>query len=487
MGGYTIEREIGSGGMSAVYLAHRQDRRVAIKVLTEANALARFQREAIQQFKHPHIIRVYRWGQERGYHYIVMDYAPYGSLNSHLEEAVKQGQHLGLVLSLDIALQIARGLEYAHQHKVIHRDIKPNNILLDQHNGVVRAIIIDFGVARIEDGQTLTKHGALVGTPEYMSPEQARGNQVDTRSDIYSLGLVLYYMLSGRPPVKADTPFAALHQQVYETPSPIPHIPTSVQKVIFKAIEKKPAKRYQSMSQFIQNLETVKTKITRSKSGSTPILQKSPLPSQLSIYWIGGILAAIVLFIMMLSFVGGSSSSATATPISSTDNAGSVIVIANTSTPTKQPTATPRPRPTTRIPPSPLPTHRPTPIPTPEPAAAPKLLYPEDDTAWTNVDTPETLQWSWERPLADDEIFVVIVYYQGSGGRYPAQDCVLETNFPIKKFKWLIDPANAMATTTQFEWTVQVKRKISDDCEEVAKDGIVISQAEELRRFEWVP
>lgn len=489
LGGYTVEREIGRGGMSIVYLAHdRQGRAAALKVLLDAQDLARFQREAVQQLDHPHIVRVRRWGEERGYHYLVMDYVSYGSLHTHLQKAAANGQHLGLKLSLEIAGQVARGLAYAHRQGVVHRDIKPSNILLERREGRIQAKIIDFGVARLADGQALTKFGAVVGTPDYMSPEQAKGYPADERSDIYSLGLVLYHMLAGRPPVLADSPVAMLHQQVYETPPGLPHVPEPVQKVVFKAIAKNPRRRYQRMDDLIQALERVKAAQAHPKPvAHNTFARVTYLATSRTTYLLAGGLTGLFLVSLALGLSGGApaaiSGPSTAEP--SPAPTGLVPTAAGTLVPTntRPVRSSPTPRPTVATPP-----RRPaSPTPAASNIAGPELLYPAPDAAWTNLETPEKLVWRWERELAAGEIFVVTVYYRRGDSQYPAEACVATPEFYIRQFKWLIDPVDPAATSTVFEWTVRVMQAAGDDCRQTLEQGRVISQAPERRRFEWVP
>ena len=222
LGTCTLEKLVGQGGMGAVYLARqsRPSRYVAVKVLLPRISmsaavyqafLARFQREAdlIARLEHVNIMPIYEYGEQDGVTYLVMPYLPGGNLRDVLAE---HGA-LSLQETLSYIEQAASALDYAHAHGVIHRDIKPSNFLLHPDG---RLILADFGIARMMNdgsstiGATLTSTGMLLGTPEYMAPEMARGEPIDARTDIYELGIVLFQMLSGHVPFKGNTPLAVV-------------------------------------------------------------------------------------------------------------------------------------------------------------------------------------------------------------------------------------------------------------------------------------
>lgn len=260
---YRIESEIGRGGMSVVYRARdeRLDRPVAVKVLppelTHDPAIrTRFTREAQMsaQLSHAHIVPIYDVGERDGLAYFVMAIVGGGNLANLLTREPRQ--------SVDetrrLLAEIADALAYAHQRGVIHRDIKPDNILLDENNG--RAIVTDFGIARaIEASNRLTVTGIAVGTPAYMSPEQALGDkEVDGRSDLYSLGVLAYQMLTGRLPFSAGNSMALLLKHVQEPPRPIAElrgdVPKSLRDAIERALMKSPEDRWPSASAFREAL-----------------------------------------------------------------------------------------------------------------------------------------------------------------------------------------------------------------------------------------
>ena len=221
LGPYHIIRLIGTGGFAWVYEAVHESlgRRVALKVLLPSHGenpevVSRFLREALiaANLEHPNVVQVYDVGQQDGCYYIAMAYVDGGALSS----LMRQRKGLDEQRILEIASQVASALDYAHAQGVVHRDAKPSNILLDRSG---KAYLTDFGIARAAWSTRLTRTGASVGTPEYMSPEQAAGKGVDARSGRYSLGVVLYEMVCGRPPFQGENPLSVLHKIVYE---PVP-------------------------------------------------------------------------------------------------------------------------------------------------------------------------------------------------------------------------------------------------------------------------
>jgi serine/threonine protein kinase len=250
LGQYRIVEPLGRGGMATVFKALQPSlgRHVAVKVLPpyyahEPGFAQRFTREAraVAQLEHPHILPVYDFGQQGDYSYIVLKYVPAGTLKDRIDAGP-----LALAQATDIVCQIAEALDYAHQRGIIHRDVKPSNVLMDQGRW---CLLTDFGLARMVEGSTqLTASGVGVGTPDYMAPEQGQGRTVDRRADIYSLGVVLFEMLTGQVPYNAETPMAVVLKHITD-PLPMPRsldptIPESVEGVILKALAKEPDDRY---------------------------------------------------------------------------------------------------------------------------------------------------------------------------------------------------------------------------------------------------
>jgi len=226
--GYTIEKELGQGGMARVYLAMEEklERKVALKVLLpgltdDAKLIERFIKEAKTSAKlnHPNIIHIYDVGKEKGNIYMAMEYIEGGSLKERIEQGNLGIEEIERIVSL-----IAEALEYSHNKGVIHRDIKPDNILFHPDG---RPVVVDFGIAKAVDSNTkLTKTGMSIGTPHYMSPEQGRGEKIDRRSDIYSLGVVLFEMITGKQPYDAENTVGVVIKHIQE---PIPKLAKSIQ------------------------------------------------------------------------------------------------------------------------------------------------------------------------------------------------------------------------------------------------------------------
>lgn len=261
---YEMTSHIARGGMADVYDGRDTElnRRVAIKVLhsqfsADEAFVKRFRREAqaAANLSHPNIVGIYDWGQSEGTYFIVMEIVEGRSLRDILRAE-------GALLprrATEIAAEVAAALSVAHQAGLVHRDVKPGNVLLAR-DGTVK--VTDFGIARAwDDSQELTRTGAVIGTATYFSPEQAQGAAADARSDIYALGVVLYEMLTGRPPFTGDSPMSVAFQHVStEAPPPAslnPDVPQSLNDVVMKALRKDPTARYQSAAEMRQDLISV--------------------------------------------------------------------------------------------------------------------------------------------------------------------------------------------------------------------------------------
>lgn len=253
--------QVGAGGMAAVYKAYQttMDRHVAVKVLPRSMAAdpqftARFENEArlLARLQHPHILAVFDFGQVEGYAYFVMPLVETGTLAQRLH-----GRPLPLELVRTFVSQIGGALDYAHSRALVHRDIKPSNVLVDESENY---LLTDFGIAKLMDGSSnLTATGTLIGTPAYMSPEQGQGRNLDRRSDIYSLGVMIYELATGRVPFKSDTPIGVIFKHVSEPLPPAealnPSLPPDLVAAINRALAKQPEDRFQTAGELVDAVE----------------------------------------------------------------------------------------------------------------------------------------------------------------------------------------------------------------------------------------
>ncbi len=265
LGKYRVLEPLGQGGMAQVYRAYHAslDRYVAIKVLRsdlmeEQEFLARFSREArsVAALRHPNIVQVFDFDLQDGLYYMVMELLEGDTLKAYLNRFRGKGEFIPTGEIVRILSDVLNGLAYAHKEGIIHRDIKPANILLTRKG---EAVITDFGIAQIVGGTKYTVAGALMGTLHYMAPEQGISKNVDARSDIYSLGVVLYEMLLGNPPFDADTPLAILMKHLND-PLPLPRepgrtIPKPFERVVLKALAKQPEDRYHTAVEMLEALQ----------------------------------------------------------------------------------------------------------------------------------------------------------------------------------------------------------------------------------------
>jgi serine/threonine protein kinase len=268
LGHYRILAPLGQGGMARVYRAHQEnlDREVAVKVLppwyaTDRNFVDRFNQEArvVARLSHANIVMVHDAGEQNGHIYIVMQLVDGGTLKQLLDQFQAEDKTMDVAEANRVFKQLASALSYAHERGIIHRDVKPVNVLMDRSG---RPILSDFGIAKVlaSTREQLTRPGTGVGTPEYMSPEQCRGEAVDGRSDIYSLGVMVFEALTGRTPFRGDNYPALAHSHIYEAPprpsSLNPAITPTIEQVILKALMKEPVRRFQQVSEMADALES---------------------------------------------------------------------------------------------------------------------------------------------------------------------------------------------------------------------------------------
>lgn len=265
-GHYRVTGELGKGGMATVYKADEQslNRIVALKVMSpkiseDPTMIKRFQREAqaAAQLNHPNIVHIYTIGEEKGVHYFTMEYIK----GKTLGQLRRERGALTAAELIPIMTQTAEALGEAHKHNMVHRDIKPSNIMVDSAN---RVKVTDFGIAHVASATTqLTVEGSFLGTPQYMSPEQCEGKKIDGRSDIYSLGVTFYELLSGRIPFEADTPGSMLIKIVKGDLTPLrqaaPNVAPAVRSVVERMMQRNPNKRYQNTDEVIQAFKRIQT------------------------------------------------------------------------------------------------------------------------------------------------------------------------------------------------------------------------------------
>lgn len=262
---YTLLEKVGDGGMALVYKAKCEllNRNVAVKVLrpefmADEDFLKKFKSEsqAVASLSHPNIVNVYDVGNEEGISYIVMEYVE----GINLKDYIKKHGSVDYKEALTIIKQIAKALEHAHKNGVIHRDIKPHNILITDE-GIVK--VADFGIARATTSSTMTNTKTVMGSVHYVSPEQAKGSFVDNKTDIYSLGIVMYELLTGEVPFTGDSPISVAIKHIQEEikrPSEINQsIPEGVSDIVIKATEKDPLNRYQTLTEMIKDINTIES------------------------------------------------------------------------------------------------------------------------------------------------------------------------------------------------------------------------------------
>ncbi|MFZ0545060.1 MAG: protein kinase, partial [Candidatus Promineifilaceae bacterium] len=263
-GRYHLQQLIGQGATAKVYRAYQEslDRHVAIKILRSSlmaqnSFQERFRLEArhVGGLQHPNIVQVYDFGNQDNLYYIVMELIEGQTLDSLLNELKRDKQRLPLNQSLKIVREVGQALGYAHRRQMIHRDIKPGNIMLTNDG---RIMLMDFGLAKLVAAPHMTVEGKISGTPFYMSPEQIQGLPLDTRVDIYALGVVMYQIITGRMPFSAENEMAVLFQHIKDTPllptNLVPDLSEGIEYIILKALAKRPDDRYQSIEEMLADL-----------------------------------------------------------------------------------------------------------------------------------------------------------------------------------------------------------------------------------------
>src|SRR5256885_4026405 len=282
-GRYELEELVGSGGMSSVFKARDKllERRVALKVLhphftDDDQYVERFRREAraVASLSHPNIVTILDRGEDEGRQFIVFELVEGRTLAEILEE---EGR-LPVRRALEIAIQVARGLGFAHEQGLIHRDVKPQNVIL---NGDGRAKVTDFGIARSLDVQGVTQSGAVLGTSNYIAPEQASGRPVDRTTDVESLGVVLFELLTGEVPFPGESFVAVAMQHVSEPPPSVlevrPDVPVRVARAVDRALEKDPAERWPTMDAFAAELQACLAELGSPEDAEVTLVHRAPV------------------------------------------------------------------------------------------------------------------------------------------------------------------------------------------------------------------
>jgi serine/threonine-protein kinase len=298
-GDYIIRKKLGEGGMGAVFLAEQINigQRLAIKVLhgdaaQNAELVERFNREAraISRLTNQNIIRVFVFGRTpEGLLYLAMEFVE----GRPLREVIESDQRIGEMRAINIMRQTLHALEEAHELGIVHRDLKPDNIMITSFRGVDEFVkVLDFGIAKVKEPggnqAKLTQAGVVYGTPEYLSPEQAQAKELDGRSDIYSMGIILYEMVTGTVPFQSKTAVSILASHVYDEPklpSKMSRHPVHprMEQIIMRALEKDPTKRYQGAMDFLEDLESLEAELTGGTATKTTVLDASKVAALIGI------------------------------------------------------------------------------------------------------------------------------------------------------------------------------------------------------------
>ncbi|GHO89626.1 protein kinase domain-containing protein [Dictyobacter formicarum] len=291
-GRYEIREHIATGGMASVFKTwdHRVERIVAIKVLrsldkNDLRAVERFRREAraAAALAHPNAVTIYDFVEEMGQYFLVMEYIH----GPTLKQLIAQRRQLQPREAIEIAAQVCAVLQVAHARGFIHRDIKPQNIMLAWSGGAgslsdggAWVKLTDFGIVRVAEDAGLTNSGIVLGTADYLSPEQARGENLTASSDLYSLGVVMFEMLAGRPPFVGPTAVSIAMQHASTNPPPLrqfsPHVPAVLEQLVNRTLQKEPSERFNSASEMQKALRACAKELVRNKSASLPVGQSYP-------------------------------------------------------------------------------------------------------------------------------------------------------------------------------------------------------------------
>lgn len=302
-GRYEIREHIATGGMASVYKTwdHRVERIVAIKVLrtldkNDLRAVERFRREAraAAALTHPNAVTIFDFVEEWGQYFLVMEYIN----GPTLKQLIHQSSRLPPLQAIDIAAQVCDVLQVAHARGFIHRDIKPQNIMLASGGGLTSSTLsgerllvklTDFGIVRVVEEGGLTNSGIVLGTADYLSPEQARGETLTASSDLYSLGVVMFEMLAGRPPFVGPTAVSIAMQHASTNPPPLrqfnPTVPSNVEQIVMKALEKEPEDRFQSATEMQKALRLCARELAHTRQSNRPspnVPSRSAPPGQYS-------------------------------------------------------------------------------------------------------------------------------------------------------------------------------------------------------------
>ena len=297
---FKLIKEIGRGGMAKVYLGEQLEpkRRVAIKIVSPSNNDPKIledlkgEGDTVAQFNHPNIVTVFACGVVDKYYYLAMEILPGGDLKQKLSENT-----LDDIEVLHIMKDISSALAHSHKRKTLHRDIKPENIMFNEDG---KAVLLDFGIAKAEGKVSeFTRIGAVVGTPHYMSPERALGKEIDERSDLYALGVVMYEMLMGKKLFEGEDTFAVSYAHVHEPPPNLPEDKAALQPILDKLLAKDPDDRYQSADQLTLILDKWIRRLDRSQSNTTqgfmPITLQRSQSSKMLVYALSTIIAVGVI------------------------------------------------------------------------------------------------------------------------------------------------------------------------------------------------